>query len=149
MTLFGHSRGCHCNRLPLYHYFTLQVDGGGFNDRNEPHRKSTSSLGRSESYKRSKGRYLCDVRKIFGFLDPLVLIWFRPGLWRNLVQGTKFLQFRPFLGTWTELSSNFEDILLIRKELWTEKFQQFHWIFGTGTELSSNLKGTLTTLILG
>ena len=31
----------------------LQVDGS-FHDRNEPHRKSTSSLGRSESYKRSK-----------------------------------------------------------------------------------------------
>ena len=30
-----------------------QVDGS-FNDRNEPLRKSTSSLGRSESYKRSK-----------------------------------------------------------------------------------------------
>ena len=31
----------------------MQVDGS-FHDRNEPHRKSTSSLGRSESYKRSK-----------------------------------------------------------------------------------------------
>ena len=37
------------------------------------------------------------------------------GLWRNLVQWTKFLQFRPFFGTWTELSSNFSEVIYIEE----------------------------------